>query len=418
MFADPAHHSSEHDYYQSLCQSLEHEELSFPALIIDQERLDHNLSCLKRWVPENWHYRIVAKSLPCPELLRYVMNATQSNRLMCFHLPFLLDLVAHFPTADILIGKPFPLTSLKQFYRQVGNTTFDPEHQLQWLVDSYERLREYEALACSNDLTLTINFEIDIGLHRGGLESPEVLEECLQFALGSEHIRIGGLMGYEAHVAKMPAILGGQEFAFHIAHRKYQAFSKMLSRYVPDLESSCLNTGGSPTLPYYGQSHRQWQACQHINELSAGSCLVKPSDFDSRLLTELKPAAFIAAPILKHVEKVELPGPNSPPKSLLTKAFKKAGVLPQRAAYIYGGNWLADAIFPEGSQQLKLFGHSSNQEMYGLPNSAHSTSYMLFRPKQSEALFLQFGRIGMYKNGHIENWWPTMSYPENLYNSI
>ena len=45
------------------------------GIVIDRDRLDTNIAALKAMLPDGMAYRIVAKSLPCAELLEYV--ATQ-----------------------------------------------------------------------------------------------------------------------------------------------------------------------------------------------------------------------------------------------------------------------------------------------------------------------------------------------------
>ena len=62
-------------------------------------------------------YRIVAKSLPSLPLLEAVMDATGSRRLMLFHQPFINQVAAKIPDADVLLGKPMPVAAAATFYR-------------------------------------------------------------------------------------------------------------------------------------------------------------------------------------------------------------------------------------------------------------------------------------------------------------
>jgi D-serine deaminase-like pyridoxal phosphate-dependent protein len=159
----------------------------------------------------------------------------------------------------------------------------------------------------------------------------------------------------------------------------------------------CLNAAGSPTYSLYESPDQR-------NELSIASALVKPSDFDLPTLTNHEPAAYIATPILKTIDK-----PSIPILEKMTPLIRYARLFPKEACFIYGGNWLADPCYPQGSKLVKLFGYSSNQEMYSLPKDAdiHVNDYMFFRPRQSEAVFLQFGKIALYEGGEITDWWPV-----------
>ena len=71
-------------YFQQLQQALTDAGLAEPVLVIDRDRLDTNIAALKAMLPEGMAYRIVAKSLPCAELLEYVAAQTETHRLMSF----------------------------------------------------------------------------------------------------------------------------------------------------------------------------------------------------------------------------------------------------------------------------------------------------------------------------------------------
>ena len=67
--------------------------------------------------------------------------------MMVFHQPFLNAVAQAFPNSDVLLGKPMPVAAVETFYRTLGPAKFDPETQVQWLIDSPERLLQYQALA-------------------------------------------------------------------------------------------------------------------------------------------------------------------------------------------------------------------------------------------------------------------------------
>jgi D-serine deaminase-like pyridoxal phosphate-dependent protein len=388
-------------YFSQLSAALSQAGLASPVLVIDKTLLDQNIAALKETLEKGFAYRVVAKSLPSIPLLEYLFAATNTNCLMCFHLPFLMHLAEHSWSSDIdiLLGKPMPVKALKTFYqhdrRKLESQKFDAEKHVQWLVDSLQRLDEYEAFAREYGLHLRLNIEIDIGLHRGGFTHEDAFKECLRRIKNAENLELSGLMGYDAHVAKVPKVLGGISGAERAAKKRYSEFVALLDEVYGSHEALCLNAGGSPTYSLYQQGDIN-------NELAVASALVKPSDFDISTLSQHVPAAFIATPILKTLDK-----PDLPMASGLSALMRKIGILPQRASFIYGGNWLADPCYPQGAARVPLFGHSSNQEMYSLPESSglKENDYMFFRPKQSEAVFLQFGQIAVYEQGKIVDWW-------------
>lgn len=50
---------------------------------------------------------------------------------------------------------------------------------MQWLIDTPERLEEYRQLAERLNRRMRINVEIDVGLHRGGVQDTATLERIL-----------------------------------------------------------------------------------------------------------------------------------------------------------------------------------------------------------------------------------------------
>ena len=404
------------EYFSQLSQALSQAGAHRPTLVVDKQRLDENLDALISVIQTGFDYRIVAKSLPSVPLLRYIMQRSGSNRLMSFHLPFLLHVVEHLPQADILLGKPMPVASARQFYQwnqRLDNSSFKPEKQLHWLVDSLERLQQYQSLAKELNCPLNINLEIDIGLHRGGFsaDSPNKnieLKQALEILNADKRLILTGLMGYEAHASKIPSFMGGTDKAFKLAMKSYQdCVQQVINIFGQEFcDNLILNAGGSSTYPLYNKSDSQ---SNFITEIATASALVKPTDFDVHTLEHHKPACFIATPILKLTSKPEIPMLKG-----ISKFLHVIGLLPKQACFIYGGNWLASPCYPS-TKRSNILGHSSNQEMYVLEDnhSVKMDDYLFFRPTQSEAVFLQFGEIAVFEEGSIIDWWPIF-HPESV----
>ncbi|MEJ2444653.1 MAG: DSD1 family PLP-dependent enzyme [Exilibacterium sp.] len=400
-------------YFQNLTQALHQAGICTPTLVIDKQRLDHNIDQLMGVLKQGFDYRIVAKSLPSIPLLHHIMGRTGSRRLMSFHLPFLIHLVEQIPGADVLLGKPMPVAAARHFYRwynrQRGHTGFAPESQLQWLVDGQQRLLQYQALAQELGVRMRINLEIDIGLHRGGFRDAGEFRQALQHLATSKQLQLSGLMGYEAHITKIPALLGGPQKAFARARQRYTEFVAIIKDTLGEAACAdlCLNTGGSTTYPLYRN-----EIPGDGNEIATASALLKPTDFDVYTLEHHQPAAFIAAPVLKKTHNPEIPMAPG-----LSRLLRGLGKLPHQGCFIYGGNWLAQPYYPPGSKRSLILGHSSNQELYELAAgvSLDMDDFLFFRPTQSEAVLLQFDRIAVYEAGDIVDGWPVFSYPEPLH---
>ena len=366
-----------------------------PTMIIDLEALDLNIQMVKTAL-ESRDLRIVAKSVPSAALIDYISHRSQSNKLMAFHEPFLNAMGRS--TTDILFGKPMPIAAAAQFYDRPARQHFDPSEQLQWLIDTPQRLDQYAALAKSKQVSLRVNIEIDVGLHRGGIGDPAMLLNMLKKIDDIPELSFSGLMGYDPHVVKMPALIIEQQTEFQRVQQRYQQMLEVARPFGDDLT---LNAAGSPT-------YKLWQEVEGIaNELSVGSGFVKPLDFDIPSLAAHMPAIYIATPVLKSALGTRTAGVNwvGEAQSLWN---------PNRAQtiFVYGGYWKAKPVSPRGLITNPLFGRSSNQEMLNASAAVNVKvdDYVFYRPTQSESVMLQFGEILAVRNGQIQHRWSPFSW--------
>ncbi len=393
-----------HDaYFTQLSQALHAAGVGSPTLIWDKVRSEHNLRTIADQVGERKHLRIVAKSLPCLNLLEHTAKAWHTQRLMVFNYPMLLTLAQFMPQTDLLLGKPLSAVELPNFFTRLSQTRaaeFNPERQIQWLVDTPETLQAYLQFARAQGKTLRLNIEIDVGLHRGGVTHTETLNTMLDMISNEPLAQFSGLMGYDAHIVKVPNLLHNRAHAEAHAKALYREFREFAlrhpaSRLAP--EQLTLNTAGSPT-------YRLHLDNPDVNELAIGSAVVKPSDFDTELLSDLQAALFIAAPILK-VGEFSLPyGAQT-----VSRLIQKWDVNQRQSVIIHGGEWRAQVASPEGVRSSELYGPSTNQKVLtAAPNFAcRAGDYVFFRPTQSEMLMLQFGALAVYDQGRINEQWPV-----------
>lgn len=406
----PADRGAPHDrYFAALNTLLRKDGPGRPVLVIDQDRLERNCDRLQQTAAMHGkQLRIVAKSLPSIPLLQRILARTGTRRVMSFHQPFLSELAAQIPDADLLLGKPMPMAAVATFYRTLKpGAGFAPERQLQWLVDSHERLQQYRQLAQSLGTRLRINIELDVGLHRGGLAGAEQLDALLvTINSDPQHLQFSGFMGYDAHVGKVPSILESRDTSLARANAVYQSFLDRARQLQPalDLSALTLNGAGSPTFRLHDGS-------SPLNEISVGSALVKPSDFDLKTLTDFEPAAYIATPVLKAMDGLQLPGSD-----VLGKVWALWDQNRERTFFIYGGKWLAHFESPVGLADNALYGSSSNQAIANASSAVNLAvdDYAFLRPSQSEAVLLQFGDLALVRGldtatPRIETWAPVLT---------
>lgn len=391
------------DYFARLNRELREHGPMRPVMLIDLDRLDHNVDVVMQSVRRTGkHLRLVEKSLPSPQLLDYIAKRAGTRRMMSFHQPFLNHDAERFADADLLLGKPLPVRSAQEFYTN-HRGPFDPSRQLQWLLDTPERLQQYLALAKALGTRLRINIELDVGLHRGGVADHASLGQMLTLiGANPQHLEFAGFMGYDPFVGMgVPGILGSSEELFAKVMTLYDGFVDYARTQHPTLwrPDLTLNTAGSP-------SYRMHEHERTSSEVSVGSALVKPTHYDLPSLVDHQPAAFIATPVLKSIGAVRMPALDD--KSAL---FSWWDPNQRETFFVYGGNWMAETESPRGLQFNGLYGRSSNQEMV---NGSHAVGLgvddqVFLRPTQSESILLQFGDLLAVREGRIVEQWPVYS---------
>ena len=392
----PADVTRSHDaYFAQLNELLKREGPGHPVLVVDRARMRENVDVLARSVGPDRTYRVVVKSLPSVPLLREVMDRARTRALMVFHQPFLNVVAREFPDADVLLGKPLPVSAVRRFYAGLAPGVFDPASQVQWLVDTPARLAQYQALARELGVHLRINFEIDVGLHRGGLPEPAALGPLLaRIAEDPAHLSFAGLMGYEPHLT---GVTDAADPAAQAVLDTYRGFVDVARAAGHDPSGLTLNGAGSHTLRLYEHDDL-------LNDLSAGSGVVKPTDFDTSLLTENAPALFIATPILKRYDGLTAPVPE-----LATDLMQWWDPNRRRLYFVYGGYWKARYVSP--SNVPEPIYHSTNQEPLSTSVSVdlQPDDHVFLRPTQSEFVMLQFGDLRVVEGGELVDRWPVFA---------
>jgi D-serine deaminase-like pyridoxal phosphate-dependent protein len=389
-------------YFLDVQKALVAAGIAMPTMVVDRARLNANIDTLKGFLPPGMGYRIVAKSLPSLGLIDHIRKRTGTDRLMTFNLPMLLDISQAMPEASQLLGKPLPVQAARQYFEQLPLEVSGAAENIQWLVDTPERVAQYAVLADEFGRDLALNVELDVGLHRGGVVPGEVLGTMLAAILAHPRLRFAGFMGYDPHIPSLPTAMGWRDRAVKGVRKTYaDALVQAGDVFGADVMAGITrNAAGSPT-------YRTYQDTEIASEVSVGSCLVKPTHFDTELLEPHVPASFIATPVIKSLPVTHMPG-----LEFADGATRAWNPNVSKTVFIYGGNWLADPVDPPGLEYNKTFGRSSNQEMLnGGPELEISPDEFVFlRPHQSEAVFLQFGDIAVYEDGAIVERWPVFDY--------
>lgn len=270
---------------------------------LDMDLLNANIREIKTFVPPS-AIRLVTKSLPSLDLLSYLMKEVGTKRLMVFSTSMLRALLETFGNGiDILWGQPLTVQGFERFLRRFK---LDPSllSNVQWLVDTTERLESFANLAGQYGLNLQISVEIDVGLHRGGAQNTTYMASMLRIIEDRPlQLTFRGFMGYDGHVANSPWIEVYGPKAY------WSALNESASQYIDFIEAGqsnfpklfersdlTFNGAGSNTIGAYRNL-----TTHPLNDYAAGSAFTKPADFSIFTLDTLQHALWAGFPVLKDL---------------------------------------------------------------------------------------------------------------------
>lgn len=358
-----------HDGYFARWQAaLVAQGVAVPSLLVDLDRVDLNVAQVKgRW-PKGHALRLGVKSLPCLALLAHLARGFGTERFMVFHVGHVGPVLEHFPQAELLFGKPMPLPAVQQTVASLRAKGFDGWQRVLWLVDDVARVKELAAWAATLPFALHVALEVDIGLHRGGFHSTSDMHAAVA-AMGP--LKLRGVMGYDGHFGRLPWPVQ-RPLA---SHQASMATYRDLLAALPLEGEPRLNAGGSLSFSSYGEG-------DPTNELTIGSCLVKPKHFEHPSLEGLAPAFFIGAPVLKRIERFEPPEVGwARPLLGWKKGVRGAGV------FLFGGRFDATPVSPPGLVPNVALADSANQALFMLDQGSRLDrgDWAFFHPHESEA---------------------------------
>jgi hypothetical protein len=396
-------------YFAQLNTALKTQRGGASAGVIDLDRLDNNVAVVRNKLGNDFKLRLVTKSLPSLDLLRYLMEKGNTNRLMVFSEPYIAEILNGFnpDSLDLLLGKPLPVDAFERLSVNKGWNTIN------WLIDTKQRLNEYLAVAKKDSTHLKISLEIDVGLHRGGFETPAEMAEAVEIIKqNGQYMELTGLMGYDGHVPFVPFYINKERSikkAFTNVQQLYTQFVDELKKHYDAkfVGSLTLNSGGTHTYFYYPE----FKNSTPVNDIAMGSGFLCPSQFPELVALGHQPALFLCSPVLKKIETSKLPHAEK-----LTPMVNMWDPNLKVSYYMLGGGWPGDPVAPAGLKKNYFWdendlGYSNllpNQSILSSSdeNDVHVGDFVISHAWEGDGM-LAFKTVQLYRAGKIVGQWDT-----------
>ncbi|MGG4395600.1 amino acid deaminase/aldolase [Paenibacillus thiaminolyticus] len=371
-----------------------------PFACLDLDALEHNARQVLDLSGQK-PVRLATKSLRCVQAVKHLLALhPRFQGVMCYH-PQEAAALLEAGISDVLMG--YPTLDRPALARLAGLRRQGKEIVL--MADDDSQLRAAEQAAREQQICFDMCLDIDMssafgGLHFGVRRSPLRSEapvlELADAIRRSPHLRLAGVMGYEAQLAGVPDAKPGQKLmSAAIRYLKRRSEAELTARRAAIVralrreghELRFVNGGGSGSLRFTASD-------ESVTELTAGSAFYAPALFDGYANLPLQPAAVFALPVVR----VAAPG--------IYTCF--GGGYP--ASGEAGADRLPQPIWPPGGQLLPREGAGEVQTPVRYPGGAEPLrpgDLIWFRHAKAGELAERFREFIAVKQGACLGTWAT-----------
>ena len=368
-----------------------------PLAFVDLDLLDVNAKSLSER-SGSLPMRLATKSLRCVWIIRYLLdNFSSFSGVMAFS-PGEAAFLIEQGFDDVLLG--YPTMETREI--ELCLRALHAGRSICFMVDHIDHIQLLEAMAAAVGVVAPVCLDIDLstsfpGLHFGVFRSPITnfrdAEPLLMTMRSLPHVRLDGVMGYEAQLAGVADALPGspvQNILLRILKwvAKKESFPRRqgLVRALQKLgyQLRFVNGGGTGSIESTSQD-------SSVTELTVGSGLYAPALFDHYSNFKHLPAAGFALPVVREAR----PG-----------IYACAG-----GGYIASGPTASDKqpspYLPSGIKLIKLLGAGEVQTSISSEVKLKIGEPVFFRHAKAGELCERFNSLFLVRSGRIEAVVPT-----------
>jgi len=385
--------------YQYYKQAFEGQDM--PFAYVDMDYFEQNIKDILQRAQDK-QIRIASKSIRCASLMRYILDYNEKFQgVMCFTATEAVwlstlgfdNLLVAYPTYN-----PRHIKAVAEAIRDKGKTIY-------LMTDRKEHLEQINRIGKQQEVCIPVCMDLDMssyfpgimyfGVYRSSINAMAKVKEYVRRLSDYPHLKLSGIMGYEAQIAGLGNNFKGQwlknalirllqgRSVSEISARR-TAVVDYVNKQVGELDF--VNGGGTGSMEITRKE-------EGITEIAVGSGFYSPTLFDVYGKFRHKPAAGYA------VEVVRQPADNV--YTCLGGGYVASGVagedkiptpyLPQGCSY--HSNEMA------GEVQTPLFYNGNEPIELGDP--------ILFRHSKAGELCERFNELLLVRDGKVEETVPT-----------
>ena len=281
---------------------------ALPAAIIDLDAIGENARRVLD-AANGKQVRIVSKSIRCVTMIKHILSLSdQFQGVMCYSADEAVFLSQQ-GLSDLMVAYPTVVPASLENVCQAIDLGAD----ITLMVDSIEHVECIDRFAQSHGVTVPLCMDVDMstqhgpiffGVKRSPIRSVDAALNVYRRIRQCQHVRLEGVMGYDAQVAGVMDNIPGQWLKNHLMrYLKRKSVARLTSRrgdVVQALreagaELRFVNGGGSMSLLPTSQD----PAC---TEIAVGSAFYASAIFDNYVDLEFVPAAMYALAVARSPE--------------------------------------------------------------------------------------------------------------------
>ena len=286
--------------YQSYLKATESFEA--PHLLLDLNLLDENIKNLLTASGDK-KIRIATKSLRSLSVLKYIAHKLGDRYMgpMCFTLGEAIDLW-HKGERNILVG--YPTINEREIQKLVNTSVLS---DITLMIDHEAHLEILESLGANNNKVFNVCLDVDMssrfpglnfGVNRSALRTVRDVKKFLPKLAKCSHLKLVGVMGYEAQIAGVTDAGLKNEFVRMLKRKSLKEVFSRRTAVVKLLRESHLkmdfvNGGGTGSL-------KDTIKEEGVTEVTIGSGFYSPALFDHYVDFKYEPAMCFALPVVRN----------------------------------------------------------------------------------------------------------------------
>src|SRR6185436_1039528 len=317
-------------------------ELDSPALVVFPERVKHNIQLAIDMIGDVDRLRPHIKTNKSADVARLMLNAG-ITKFKCATIAE-AEMLAQCNAPDVLLAYQPLGPKLDRFVSLIKKY---PATKFSCLTDNIDAADEQSSLFSSNDLTVPVYFDLNVGMNRTGISPDERAITLYGHCKTLKGISVVGLHAYDGHI---------RDVEFEAKKKKCDEAFALVEKLNEDLKLPTVVMGGSPAFSVH---------CKRKNiECSPGTFVYWDKGY-----TDLCPEQKFLPAIVLVTRIISLPSSNKICTDLGHKSVAAENEITRRVFFLN-----VDGLKPVGQSEEHLVletkeGHpyKTGDLFYGLP---------------------------------------------------